>query len=153
MNAREGQVPVEFVYGNVGAPDLYRRGFRPETAHDGHLLVDIEADLVIRDGDRVVLAEKLFPVAELAHALAGWLQRPGGEHGDFVFDSMSCAEPGAVRMVESAEGWRVGSVFAPDAWTSPVTWDALAAEAGRFVAAVREDVVEIGVRPGRIPGL
>lgn len=144
---------VEFVYGDVGAPDLRRRGLRPASAHDGHLLVDIEADLVIRDGDRVVLAEKLFPVAELAQALVGWLHRPDGERGDFVFDSMSCAEPGAVRMVESAEGWRAGSVFAPDAWTSPVTWDVLAAEVGRFVAAVREDVAEIGVRPGLIPGL
>ncbi len=146
-------MPVEFVYGKVGAPDLHRRGLRPETAHDGHLLVDIEADLVVRDGDQVVLAEKLFPVAELAHALVGWLHRPDAERGDFVFDSMSCAEPGVVRMVESAEGWRVGSVFAPDAWTSPVSWDALAAQVGRFVAAVREDVAEIGVGPGLIPVL
>lgn len=144
---------VRLGYRNAGAPDVYRRGLRPERAHDGVLLVDIEADLVIRDGDRVVLAEEQFPVAELARALVGWLRRSDGERGDFVFDSMSYPEPGVVRMVESAEGWRGGSVFEPDAWTSPVTWDVLAAELGRFVAAVRGDVAEIGARPGLIPGL
>ncbi|MGW1410233.1 hypothetical protein [Streptomyces sp. NPDC002403] len=40
------------------------------------------------------MAEKLFPVAELARALAGWLD---GDRDDFEFDSMSCAESGEVR--------------------------------------------------------
>ncbi|MFE6685631.1 hypothetical protein ACFVFQ_04050 [Streptomyces sp. NPDC057743] len=144
---------VRFAYQNVGAPDLYRRGLQPETAPVGVLLVDIEADLVIRDGDRVVFAEKLFPVAELARALVGWLHRSDGERGDFDFDSMSYAELGAVRIMGSAEGWRVGSVFEPGTWTSPVTWDVLAAEIGQFVAAVRGDVLGIGVGPGLIPDL
>lgn len=75
----------------------------------GVLLVDIEADLVIRDSAQVVFTEGLFPVAELAPALVGWLHRPDGERGDFEFDWMSYAELGAVRIVRSGEVWRVGS--------------------------------------------
>jgi hypothetical protein len=59
------------------------------------VLVDIEADLVIRDDDRVVWAEKMFPVAELARDLAGRLYQPDGERGDFEVDSSltrSCAQ-------------------------------------------------------------
>ncbi|MFK8843892.1 hypothetical protein [Streptomyces sp. Ac-502] len=142
---------VKFAYRHLGAPDVYRRGLQPETAPDAVLFLDIEADLVIRDGERVVLAEERFPVAELALALVDWLRRSDSERGDFAFDSMSGTDPGVVRMVESAEGWRVGSVFEPDTWTSPVTWDVLAAEVGEFVAAVRRGAAEIGARPGLIP--
>ncbi|MFJ1752796.1 hypothetical protein [Kitasatospora sp. NPDC088134] len=42
------------------------------------LLLDVEADLVIGDGGRVVRAERLFPVAELARELAYWLRVPDG---------------------------------------------------------------------------
>ncbi|MFH8405247.1 hypothetical protein ACH4FX_10785 [Streptomyces sp. NPDC018019] len=146
-------MPVRFAYQNVGAPDLRRRGLQPETAPVGVLLVDIEADLVIQDGDRVVFAEKLFPVAELARALVSWLYRLDGERDDFAFDSMSYTDPGAVRIVRSAEGWQVGSVFEPDAWTAPVTWDVLVAEVKNFVGAVRRDLAAIGVRPDLITGL
>ncbi|MFF4038676.1 hypothetical protein [Streptomyces sp. NPDC001816] len=67
---------VKFAYENLAAQDLDRRGLRPETAPTALLLVDIEADLTIRDEDRVVMAEGLFPVAELARSLVGWLRRP-----------------------------------------------------------------------------
>ena len=147
---------VKFAYENMGAPDLERRGLRPETAPTAVLLVDIEADLTIRDGDRVVMAEGLFPVAELARALVGWLGRSAGERGDFEFDSMSYADVGEVRISGipgSSEGWRVGSVSEPDSWTAPVGWEALVAEIERFVTAVREDVVALGAEPGLIPEL
>src|SRR5690606_6297793 len=142
---------VRFGYRNTGAPDLHRRGLRPETAPVAMLLTDIEADLVIRDGVRIVFAEESFPVAELARALVGWSQRP--ERGGFAFDSMSYPEPGAVRIAESERGWRVGPVFRPDAWTAPVSWEALTAEVGRFTAAVRADVARLGADPGLIPAL
>ncbi|MEU3553949.1 DUF7878 domain-containing protein [Streptomyces fragilis] len=145
-------MPMELAHENVGMPDLYRRGLRPGTAGLEVLLVDIEADLVIRDGSQVVLAEGYFPVAELARELALWLRRPDGERGDFAFDSMSYPDVGEVRIAASPEGWRVGSVSTPDTWTSPVAWDVLVAEVGRFVAAVRDDVKAMGVRPGLIPG-
>ncbi|MCZ0989357.1 hypothetical protein [Streptomyces diastatochromogenes] len=150
---------VKFAYENVGAPDLERRGLRPETAPTAVLLVDIESDLIIRDGDRVVMAEGLFPVAELARALVGWLGRPAGARGDFEFDSMSYADVGEVRISRiprisgSSERWRVGSVSEPDSWTSAVGWEVLVAEIERFVSAVREDVVALGADPGLIPDL
>ncbi|MFE9812033.1 hypothetical protein [Streptomyces sp. NPDC005548] len=146
---------VTFSYQNAGAPDLHRRGMRPATASLEALLVDIEADLVIRDGDGVVWSEMMFPVAELARALADWVYQPDGERGDFEFESMSYSEVGAVRIEESAGGWRVGSVFLTDTdtWASPVGWHSLVAEIRHFVAAVREDVADIGVDPGLVPAL
>ncbi|MEU6573532.1 hypothetical protein [Streptomyces sp. NPDC046805] len=144
---------VKFAYQNLGMPDLYRRGLQPETADLGVLLVDIEADLVIRDGNHVVFTEGLFPVAELARSLAHWLHQQDSEHGDFEFDSMSYADVGEVRIAGSTEGWRIGSVSEPDTWTSPVAWEVLAAEVGRFVTVVRNDVTAMGVRPSLIPEL
>jgi hypothetical protein len=144
-------MPVTFAYRNLGAPDLYRRGLQPETAPVGDLLVDIEADVAVRDGNRVVFAEKQFPVAELACALASRLRRTDAEGGDFEFDSMSYAELGAVRIAASPEGWRVGSAFDPDTSSAPVARDVLVAEIGRFVTAVRKDVAGLGVGLGRVP--
>ena len=144
---------VEFVYRDLGAPDLARRGLRPDTASRAVLLVDLEADLVVRDGDRVVFEEGLFPVAELAYALTAWLHRPDDERGDFAFDSMSYGEVGIIRIAGSAEGWRVGSVCEPDVWSSPVAWDSLLTALRGFVDAVRRDVTALGVPPGLVPGL
>ncbi|MFF0189159.1 hypothetical protein [Streptomyces sp. NPDC005244] len=144
---------MTFSYQNVGAPDLYNRGMQPAAASLDVLLVDIEGDLVIRDGDCLVWAEMVFPVAELARALADWVHEPDGERGDFEFESMSYSEVGAVRIEESGGGWRVGSVFLQDTWTSPVGWHSLVAEIRRFVPAVRQDVAGIGVDPGLIPAL
>ncbi|MFD6495177.1 hypothetical protein [Streptomyces sp. NPDC060188] len=77
---------------------------QPATASLDILVVDIEADLVIRDGDCMVWSEMMFPVAELARALADWVHEPDGERGDFEFESMSCSEVGAVRIEESGGG-------------------------------------------------
>ncbi|MFE6039909.1 hypothetical protein [Streptomyces sp. NPDC056452] len=115
--------------------------------------MDIEADLVIRDGSQVVMAEGLFPVAELARDLVGWLGQLDGDRDDFEFDSMSYADVGEVRIVGSVEGWRVGSVSEPGSWTSPVGWDVLVSEIAQFVTTVRKDVVALGVEPGLIPDL
>jgi hypothetical protein len=90
-------------------------------------------------------------VAELARSLAHWLYQPDGERGDFEFDSMSYADVGEVRIAGSTEGWRIGSVSEPDTWSSPVSWDVLAAEVGRFVTVIRNDVTAMGVRPSLIP--
>jgi hypothetical protein len=144
---------VRFEYRNLGMPDLFRRGLRPETADLGVLLVDIEADLVLRVDGRVVFAEGAFPVAELARALAHWLHRPDGERGDFVFDSMSYQDAGEVRIVEFPEGWRIGSASEPGAWSPPIPWAVLAVAAGQYVSAVRGEVAAMGVRAGVIPVL
>ncbi|WP_432153112.1 hypothetical protein [Streptomyces tricolor] len=138
-------------YANLNTSDLPRRGMTPATAPVHVLLVDLEADLVVRDGERVVCAVEDFPVAELARALVEWLGRE--ERGAFRFASMSFEEPGAVRIEESAGGWRVGSVFAPDDWTAPVALEVLAAELTRFTDAVREGVAALGADPALVPAL
>ncbi|MEU6776742.1 hypothetical protein [Streptomyces sp. NPDC046759] len=66
---------------------------------------------------------------------------------------MSYEEMGIVRIAESPEGWRLGSVVDPDIWSSPVAWEVLVTEIEAFVAAVRDDVAGIGAGAGLIPGL
>ncbi|MDE3721687.1 hypothetical protein PWG71_09830 [Nocardiopsis sp. N85] len=114
-------VTLEFVRRNLTAPDLCRRGLPPSTAPLAVLLLDIEADFAVLDGDRAILAEQGFPVAEPARALTVLLNsHGGGTTGDFVFESMSYAEPGAVRIVAFPDGWRVGSALEPDTWSVPL---------------------------------
>ncbi|WP_306366648.1 hypothetical protein [Nocardiopsis sp. CC223A] len=167
---------MEFSHRNLGAADLSRRGYRPGTAPRAVLLLDIEADLVVRDGDgRPLFAEDAFPVAELADTLVAWLHHgsaaatavsgpatsdrpddpddPGGpdtpdDPGECVFHSLSCAEPGAVLVRRSPQGWRVGSAFDPGAWSRPLPLPVLAAAVVRFADAVRRDVADQGVVPG-----
>ncbi|MGK5547007.1 hypothetical protein ACSNOH_20075 [Streptomyces sp. URMC 127] len=43
------------------APDLPRRGLAPQETHPAVLLVDTEAELTLRDGDRVLWTEEAFP--------------------------------------------------------------------------------------------
>ncbi|MGW4195578.1 DUF7878 domain-containing protein [Streptomyces sp. NPDC005004] len=142
---------VEFTYRNLGARDLSRRGLTPRSAPAHILLVDLEADFVVRDGGRVVLEEGLFPVAELARELVGWRRGADAKRGDFAFDSMSYDEVGAVRIVRADGGWRVGGVHDPQVWSAPVAWDVLDTAVREFVDGVREDVAAMGVGPGLIP--
>ncbi|MFE1446993.1 DUF7878 domain-containing protein [Streptomyces olivaceoviridis] len=148
-------MPVTVTYENLNTSDLPRRGMTPATAPVHVLLVDLEADLVIRDGERTVCAVEDFPVAELARALVTWLERDGeGQAREgFRFESMSFEELGTVRIEETGGGWRVGSVFEPDDWTAPVPWEVLVAELTRFTEAVREGVTDLGAAPLLIPAL
>ncbi|MFJ9522615.1 hypothetical protein ACIRPK_30745 [Kitasatospora sp. NPDC101801] len=61
------------------------------------------------------------------------------------------ADPGLIRTVQSGDGWRVGSIFTPDFWTSPVTWEVLVTEIKRFDRSVREGVAAMGIGPAFIP--
>lgn len=148
---------MEFSYRNLGAADLARRGYRPETAPRAVLLLDIEADLVVRDGDgRPLFAEDAFPVAELADALVAWLHpgpapaAPTPDPGEFVFHSLSYADPGAVLVRRSPQGWRVGSAFEPGTWSEPLPLPVLAAAVARFADAVRRDIADLGVDPDAV---
>ncbi|NYV73502.1 hypothetical protein HW445_04040 [Streptomyces sp. UH6] len=114
------------------------------------LLLDIEAELSILEEGRVVWSEEAFPVAELAYELALWLRSPAAGRESFELDSMQ-ADAGLIRIVGSAEGWRIGSNFTPHFWTSPVAWDALVAEIKRFDRSVREGVAAMGIEPSFIP--
>ncbi|MEW2508790.1 hypothetical protein [Streptomyces sp. NPDC046870] len=148
-------MPVTVTYENLNTSDMPRRGMEPATAPVHVLLVDLEADLVIRDGERTVCAVEDFPVAELARALVAWLERGRGRQArdGFRFESMSFEELGTVRIEETTAGWRVGSVFEPDHWTAPVTWEVLVAELTRFTDTVREGVTRLGAGPSLIPPL
>ncbi|MEV7341644.1 hypothetical protein [Streptomyces sp. NPDC093544] len=79
-----------------------------------------------------------------------WIQRSAVGHEDFEFDSMQ-AEEGLIRIVNSDDGWRVGSIFTPDFWTSHVTWDVLVTAIKQFDRSVREGVAALGIEPAFIP--
>lgn len=136
-----------FACGSLGAPDLLRRGLSADSAPLAVLLLDVEADLEPRDGDRTVWSERAFPVAELARALSSWLSLPDRGRADFAFDSMAYDVPGAVRIAPDADGWRVGSVHAPGSWTSPLEWVTLRAGLVEFVETVRTGSAALGVDP------
>ncbi|WP_018544150.1 hypothetical protein [Streptomyces sp. LaPpAH-108] len=142
---------VGFAYRGLGARDLPRRGLTLRTAPAYVLLVDLEADFVVLDGERVVMEEGLFPVAELARELVFWLRAGEEACGDFAFDSMSYDEVGAVRIVHGDDGWRVGGVYDPGVWSAPVEWDVLVRAVRGFVDGVREDIAAMGVGPGLVP--
>jgi hypothetical protein len=141
---------VRFVCRDFGLSDLPRRGLTPHEAPLEVLLLDVEAELSIWEQGRVVWSEEAFPAAELAYHLALWLQRPTAAQEDFRLDSMQ-AEEGLIRIVNSVEGWRVGSILTPDVWTAPVTWDVLVAAIRQFDRSVREGVAAMGINPAFIP--
>ncbi|MFI6518004.1 hypothetical protein ACIBF1_20780 [Spirillospora sp. NPDC050679] len=137
---------MRFSYRDIGLPDLLRRGIKPDEAPVEVLLLDIEAEFSLWDNGQVLWSLEAFPVAELAHHLALWLQGPSAERKDFELDSMQ-ADPGLIRLVSGAEGWRVGSILVPGLWSSPVVWPVLAAAAERFNRSVREGVAAMGIEP------
>ncbi|MFI6009367.1 hypothetical protein ACIBAG_11120 [Streptomyces sp. NPDC051243] len=141
---------MRFVCQNFGLSDLPRRGLTPQEAPLAVLLLDIEAELSIREQGRVVWSEEAFPVAELAYHLALWLQSPAAGREDFELDSMQ-AEKGLIRIVNSDDGWRVGSILNPEFWTFPTTWDVLEAAIKHFDRSVREGVAAMGIEPAFIP--
>lgn len=63
-----------------------------QRATQADILVGVDADFRLLEGDLVVYEEPAFPVAELAWSLLRWVQEP--HRGDFVFDSMSFEELG-----------------------------------------------------------
>ncbi|MFE4336362.1 hypothetical protein ACFRQM_45570 [Streptomyces sp. NPDC056831] len=89
-------------------------------------------------------------MAELAYHLALWLQSPDAGQEGFEFDSMQ-ADAGLIRIMGSDGGWRIGSNFTPDSWTSPVAWDVLMAEIKQFDRSVREGVTAMNIEPSFIP--
>ncbi|MFD6294328.1 hypothetical protein ACFWFU_05920 [Streptomyces sp. NPDC060235] len=141
---------MQFVCRDFGLSDLPRRGLTPHEAPLEVLLLDIEAELSIWEDRRVVWSEEAFPVAELAYHLALWLQSPDAGEVGFELDSMQ-ADPGLIRIAHSDEGWRIGSIFTPDFWTTPVAWDVLVGAIEQFDRSVREGIAAMGIDPAFIP--
>ncbi|WP_326680908.1 DUF7878 domain-containing protein [Streptomyces sp. NBC_01237] len=142
---------MRFACRNFGLSDLPRRGLALHEAPLEVLLLDIEAELSIWDEGRVAWSEKSFPVADLAYQLALWLQGPASQQS-FELDSMQ-TDAGLIRIASSDGGWRIGSDFTPDFWTSPVAWDALVAEIKQFDRSVRGGVTAMGIEPSFIPAV
>ncbi|WP_285104276.1 hypothetical protein [Promicromonospora sp. MEB111] len=129
-------------FGTVGAPDLPRRidlllttnGLAALTGAE--FLLDVEADFSVRDGQDVILAEPSFPVAELARALELWAPETDEPRDDFAFDSMVYEVLGAVRIVNTVDGWTIGSHYGRTT-TEPRPWPVVRAEIWAFVEAVK----------------
>lgn len=141
---------MRFACRNFGLSDLPRRGLTWQEAPLEVLLLDIEAELSIWEQGRAVWSQEQFPVAELAYHLAFWLQSPDAGQQDFKLDSMQ-AEAGLIRIMDSGHGWQIGSVFTPDFWTTPVSWDVLVSGIKHFDRSVREGVSAMGIDPAFIP--
>jgi hypothetical protein len=135
---------VEITFSGIGAADLCG-----STLAD--FLVNVEADLEIRDGGKVLYAERLFPVAELARELTKW--KGAAFPGDFAFESLSFGEAGAVTISLESRGWVVGSVFVPGRKSDPVTSGELRAGIDDFVANVRLGVESLGLDADAILGV
>lgn len=89
------------------APHLERNPIR----HPDDLLLGVVADIEWTVGDRVLFAEEMVPVVELALAMRGWLARglPLGE--EFSYDSVEADDTGLIWTRREAGGWRVGALF------------------------------------------
>ncbi|GLY00666.1 hypothetical protein [Actinoplanes sp. NBRC 101535] len=109
------------------------------------LLVNIEADFEVADDAGVVYAEAMFPVAELARDLTMWKSSGGEPDDDFVFDSMSFDEAGAITVYRDTGGWSVRSVFDPERSTGPLPWADLAEVIDDFNREVSAGIRSIGI--------
>lgn len=126
--------------------NLSAEGLRGSTL--AHYLVDIEADFRLWDGSSVIYEEPYFPVIELARALHVWMASATSD--DFVFDSMSFEEPGAVVIVRDSAGWTFGSRLTPEVTSAPVSWQDIQEGIKEFVAKVRVDLTSLGIDVARI---
>ncbi|MFE7505199.1 hypothetical protein [Promicromonospora sp. NPDC057488] len=129
-------------FGTVGAPDLPGRVELLRAAHrlgamtGAEFLLDVEADFSVREGRDVIFAEPSFPVAELARALELWAPAKDEPQDDFAFESMAYEVLGAVRIVNTVDGWTIGSHYGPTT-TEPRPWPVVHAEIWAFVKAVK----------------
>lgn len=95
---------MEIRYGTVDVTDL--GGL---TLAD--VLINVEADLEVWDGDRLIYSERSFPIVELARALCFWSRADSAD--DFEFSSLSFEEPGVIEIHNTSKGWCVTSIFTP----------------------------------------
>jgi hypothetical protein len=91
---------MKLIFSGLGAPELKRR-LEPD------VLVNVEADLVVMDGEQVLYADVAFPVLELSVALREWKSVPGGSRAAFEFPSLSMEDRWSVRILPVDSGWQV----------------------------------------------
>lgn len=117
---------------------------------EADVLVGVDADFRLVDGDLVIYEEPSFPVVELAWSLLRWENEQ--DRGEFVFDSMSFEELGAVTVRRAGEGWAFGSVFAPGVVSRTVSWREVERCVLEFVRKVRDDLAASGVDAAGVLG-
>ncbi|BCW16731.1 hypothetical protein NtRootA4_37100 [Arthrobacter sp. NtRootA4] len=111
-------------------------------------LVGLDADLNVSEGPALLFREPAFPVVELARSLFLWLN--DANRGDFMFDSMSFEEVGAVSLTRGSSGWVVGSVFRPDMVSNPLDWAEVESSCREFLSQIEFDLLSLGLDPGEV---
>ncbi|WP_157236755.1 DUF7878 domain-containing protein [Promicromonospora sukumoe] len=134
----------------IGAPNLtdlrnfWATGRRITAAE---LLLYVEADLQLRDDDRILFEEPRFEVAELAVALTQWVGEGTEPDHDFVHDPSSYEETGVIRIIRTDGGWAAGSCFITGT-TAAQPWPVVRESIDTFIAVAREltarSLLEVG---------
>ena len=127
---------MEIRYGEVDVTDL--RGL---TLAD--VLINVEADLEMWDGDRLIYSERSFPIVELARALCCWSRADSAD--DFEFSSFSFEEPGVIEIHNASKGWYVTSIFTPTIRSRIVQWNDVRDMISGFVENVESDLERLGL--------
>ncbi|XVU23983.1 hypothetical protein ACQPZJ_43235 [Actinoplanes sp. CA-054009] len=131
-------------YTNLTARDLRGDGL-------ADFLVNVEADIEVVAGDAVIYSERLFPVLELARELITWIN--GRDGGDFVLESLSFDESGAISIVRKSDGWAADSVFAPDQPSGSVAWEEIVTAVSDFADRLRIGLSGLGLDAALVPDL
>ncbi|MFG1920165.1 hypothetical protein [Micromonospora sp. NPDC048898] len=136
---------LEFRYRNFNSDDLQGTSI-------AEYLVNLEADLQINADGLVVYEELAFPVVELARDLIAWCAGGAMERGeDFVFESLSFDETGAVTIRMGLAGWSIGSVFVPDSFSRQLPAGEIAAAVQVFADDLRREIGSRGFDPSLLP--
>ncbi|MET4622689.1 hypothetical protein ABIE18_004168 [Arthrobacter sp. 2762] len=111
-------------------------------------LVGIDADFTVSEGSVLLYREQAFPVVELARSLVVWLN--ANPRGDFVFNSMSFEEVGAVSLKRASSGWLVESVFSPGVVSNPLDWANVEHGCKEFLDQIEFDLLSLGLDPADV---
>ncbi|WP_237715839.1 hypothetical protein [Arthrobacter sp. M2012083] len=111
-------------------------------------MVGLDAELTVSEGPALLYRELAFPVVELARSLLLWLN--DANRGDFMFDSMSFEEVGAVSLTRGSSGWLVESVFSPDVVSNPLDWAEVESGCKEFISQIEFDLLSLGLDPSEL---
>ncbi|MEV5570535.1 hypothetical protein AB0L06_10810 [Spirillospora sp. NPDC052269] len=138
---------------NLHATDLLRLCPEAQTwgraevlRHTAEIMCHVEAEVKIFERDDTIFAEQDVPVVLLATELAAWRRVAERLRSDYRSSDLQGLEEGAVLIRSDGERWCLGSVFAPDGWTRPMSGGDLAALVDSFVQQViSRSRVELGL--------
>jgi hypothetical protein len=105
------------------------------------LLLGLVAELELVVDGQVIYHEVDFPIAELALALAEWLEQGCPASTAFEFSSLESDELGLLWFRPVADGWRVGSVHQEFIDSTARPSGEVESAARRFVAEVDQALI------------